>query len=133
MRRPDRETSVFSTSAIDLFAAALGAFILLFMLLFPYYRNAAPDDAYSKTLELVEKRRLSMGELESTRAQSTAMQSELERLNTANQTLEQQLAALNPQFVTFRATVMDRATPSQHLASSCTLQPRATLFCCCRY
>ena len=94
MRRPDRETSVFSTSAIDLFAAALGAFILLFMLLFPYYRNAAPDDAYSKTLELVEKRRLSMGELESTRAQSTAMQSELERLNTANQTLEQQLAAL---------------------------------------
>ena len=39
--------------------------------------------------------------------------------------MEQQLAALNPQFVTFRATVMDRAPPSQHLALAalCNLEP----------
>ena len=40
--------------------------------------------------------------------------------------MEQQLAALNPQFVTFRATVMDRVAPSQHLASIaalCNLEP----------
>ena len=42
MRIPDRDTAVFSTSAIDLFASALGAFILLVMLLFPYYRHAGP-------------------------------------------------------------------------------------------
>ena len=36
--------------------------------------------------------------------------------------MEQQLAALNPQFVTFRATVMDRVTPSQHLASIAALR-----------
>ena len=34
MRRPNRDTTVFSTSAIDLFASALGAFILLVMILF---------------------------------------------------------------------------------------------------
>ena len=33
MRIPDRDSAVFTTSAIDLFASALGAFILLVMLL----------------------------------------------------------------------------------------------------
>ena len=49
MRIPDRDTAVFTTSAIDLFASALGAFILLVMLLFPYYRNAGTDEAFAQT------------------------------------------------------------------------------------
>ena len=61
MRRPSRDTTVFTTSAIDLFASALGAFILLVMILFPYYRNAGSDDAFSRTQEIQERRRQADG------------------------------------------------------------------------
>lgn len=94
MKRPDRETSVFTTSAIDLFASALGAFILLVMLLFPYYRNAGPEDAFSRTLDLVEKRRLSAGEAEDREAEEARMAEELEELVDANDRLEDQLARI---------------------------------------
>ena len=63
MRRPNRDTTVFSTSAIDLFASALGAFILLVMILFPYYRNEGSDDAFSRTQEIQDMRRLASGEI----------------------------------------------------------------------
>jgi len=48
---------VFSTSAIDLFASALGAFILLVMLLFPFYQHAGPHSEPSGTAELIQNRR----------------------------------------------------------------------------
>lgn len=37
MRRRNRTIEIFSISALDLFASALGAFILVTMILFPYY------------------------------------------------------------------------------------------------
>ncbi|MCP4038455.1 MAG: hypothetical protein GY733_16055, partial [bacterium] len=37
MRRRNRELNVFSMSALDLFAGAMGAFILIAVVLFPYY------------------------------------------------------------------------------------------------
>lgn len=37
MRRPNRHIEIFSISALDLFASALGAFILVAIILFPYY------------------------------------------------------------------------------------------------
>ncbi len=94
MRTPDRETSIFSTSAIDLFAASLGAFLLLFMILFPYYRNAGPQDAFSQTLDLVEKRRLAAGEARDLEAEQRRMQDELEDLTEANAGLEERLSRL---------------------------------------
>lgn len=39
MRRPNRELVIFSVSAIDLFASAMGSFILIAIVLFPYYLN----------------------------------------------------------------------------------------------
>jgi len=39
MRANRRNISVFSISALDLFAAALGAFILIVLVLFPYYKK----------------------------------------------------------------------------------------------
>jgi hypothetical protein len=57
MRSPNREVSVFSTAALDLFASALGAFILLAILLFPYYRKAGPESAPSQVSEQIQKRR----------------------------------------------------------------------------
>ena len=41
MKRRNREISIFSMSALDLFASALGAFILIAIVIFPYFPNTA--------------------------------------------------------------------------------------------
>lgn len=57
-RRASREIEVFSMSAIDLFAAAMGAFALLAIILLPYYqkeiREITPDNAISDLLRAAE-------------------------------------------------------------------------------
>lgn len=99
MRTPDRETTVFTTSAIDLFASALGAFILLVMLLFPYYRHAGPDDSFARTQDIMEKRRLASGELADLKARQQELQSELDEMTEANQGREQQVSRLRKQLM----------------------------------
>jgi hypothetical protein len=94
VRIPDRDTAVFSTSAIDLFASALGAFILLVMLLFPYYRHAGPDDSFARTQAVMEKRRLSQGQLDDLKTKQEQLQSELEQLSEANMGREAQISRL---------------------------------------
>ena len=51
-------------SAADLCASALGAFILLVMILFPYYRNAGSADSWSDVEDLMLKRRMTQGEID---------------------------------------------------------------------
>jgi hypothetical protein len=41
MKRPSREINIFSLSALDLFASAMGSFILIAVMLFPYYQKSA--------------------------------------------------------------------------------------------
>ncbi len=41
MRRPNRNIEIFSMSVLDLFASALGGFILIAVILFPNYRKTA--------------------------------------------------------------------------------------------
>ena len=41
MKRRSREISIFSMSALDLFASALGAFILISVVIFPYFPNTS--------------------------------------------------------------------------------------------
>ncbi len=57
-RRASRDIEVFSMSAIDLFAAAMGAFALLAIILLPYYqseiRENTPDNALSDLLRAAE-------------------------------------------------------------------------------
>ena len=56
--RPDRSIEIFSLSAIDLFAAAMGAFALLAIVLLPYYQNEVqertPDNAIADLLRAAE-------------------------------------------------------------------------------
>ena len=94
MRIPDRNTAVFSTSAIDLFASALGAFILLVMLLFPYYRNAGSDDAFSKTEDIMEQRRLASGKIDELLADQQLAQSELQDQNQVNRGVEARISRI---------------------------------------
>lgn len=99
MRIPERDTAVFSTSAIDLFASALGAFILLVMLLFPYYRHAGPDDSFARTQDIMEKRRLASGQLEDLKARQQELQSELDELTESNEGRERQVSRLRKQLM----------------------------------
>ena len=56
MKSRSRELNIFSMSALDLFASAMGAFILIAFVLFPYFPNTG-DSAVIAKLEK-EKLRL---------------------------------------------------------------------------
>jgi len=112
MRKPSRETTVFTTSAIDLFASALGAFILLVMILFPYYRNAGSDDAFSRTQEIQEQRRLAAGEVAELLATQRSSQSELEELNEANRGIENALSRLRRELADIKTQLAEKPVVS---------------------
>ena len=112
MRTPDRNTAVFSTSAIDLFASALGAFILLMMLLFPYYRNAGSDAAYSKTEDIMQQRRLAAGEIEELLADQRIAQSELQELDAVNRGIESQISRIRNQMADIKTQLAAAPVPA---------------------
>lgn len=53
MRRRSREINIFSISALDLFASAMGAFILVAVVLFPYYRQTTQTPIEIPEIEVV--------------------------------------------------------------------------------
>lgn len=81
MRRRSRNITVFTISALDLFAAALGAFILIVLVLFPYYKLGGTDTSMEELEELVEKRRLVASSTQSEMAQIRAIQAEVRLLD----------------------------------------------------
>ncbi|SEH07866.1 hypothetical protein [Candidatus Venteria ishoeyi] len=96
MRRPSREINIFSLSALDLFASALGAFILLTVILFPYYL---------KNHEIVSKMTQLQQELESTQSQLTECQSQLEQSQRQTQECQSQQAQSQQQLEKCQAEV----------------------------
>lgn len=111
MRIPERDTAVFSTSAIDLFASALGAFILLVMLLFPYYRHAGPQEAFSKTQDIMEKRKLASGELDDLQIERSKLLSELNETTQTNQGVAKNISRLKTQLNDINSQLADLPTP----------------------
>jgi len=53
MRRPSRQLNIFSISALDLFASAMGAFVIIAVILFPYYMKN--DEAVAKARVMSEQ------------------------------------------------------------------------------
>jgi hypothetical protein len=111
MRRPDREITVFNTSAIDLFASALGAFILLVMILFPYYRNEGSDDAFSRTQEIQDMRRLASGEIAELLAEQSVANSKVQDLNEANRGIEAQISRIRKQLADIKTQLAEEPVP----------------------
>ena len=111
MRTPDRNTAVFSTSAIDLFASALGAFILLVMLLFPYYRNAGSDDAFSKTEDIMEQRRLASGQIDELLADQQLAQSEVQDQDRVNRGIEAQISRIRNKMADIKTQLAEIPVP----------------------
>ncbi len=84
MKRRNRDISIFSMSALDLFASALGAFILLTIVIFPYFPNvsrveatpppvpAPPPEEGAATVEAEIRRRLAEAEERLARAEAEA-------------------------------------------------------------
>ena len=101
MRARSREINIFSMSALDLFASALGAFILIAVVLFPYFPNTG--DSPERVAEV--------------RAQLAQVQSQL-------QTSQSQLGACETQRQEIQAALDDceeqrRASVSQDALGAC--------------
>lgn len=43
MKKSPRDINIFSMSALDLFAAAMGSFVIISIILFPFYPNTVPE------------------------------------------------------------------------------------------
>ena len=89
MRFRNREINVFSISALDLFASALGAFILISLVLMPYYLRVEPEE--------VERLRQALAGAQAaeaeTRRQLEQTQSELEQCRQREASCRQELEA----------------------------------------
>lgn len=113
MRRSSRNIEIFSLSALDLFACALGAFIVISILLFPFYQ---------KTLPLIQQVAALQNQLSAAAAQSAAQAQEIKELQdqlkgavaTAAdvQRLQAQVQALQRQLAQAQATPAPRPAPT---------------------
>lgn len=127
-QRPNRSIEIFSLSAIDLFAAAMGAFALLAVILLPYYQNEirenTPDNAIAdlaraaetSAVEAVEKKKA----LEIKRAAAARnvsdIKSEAEKLlaelRAAEAALLEKMAAAQPKAVETPEPIAEEPVPA---------------------
>lgn len=90
MRRPSRNIEIFSMSVLDMFASALGAFILMAVILFPFYQKGVQLEQTEEKLtgatrvlgDLKEK--VSQGH-----AESKVLREELDKIGEPESALEQ--------------------------------------------
>jgi len=106
-----RELSVFSTSAIDLFASALGAFILLMMLLFPYYRHAGPESAPSDTSDLIEQRRQALRSVADALADKVTIEDEITELEAMADSLRREMITMEEELFNIEQSLADTPPP----------------------
>ncbi len=76
MKRRSKEINIFGMSALDLFASALGAFILIAVVLFPYFPNI--DSSPENIAALQELLRDTQQQLEEAKQQSQDAQQQLQ-------------------------------------------------------
>lgn len=103
MRRRSRNITVFTISALDLFAAALGAFILIVLVLFPYYKLGGTDTSMEELEELVEKRRLVASSTQSEMAQIRAIQAEVRLLDRQYRTTAENMSEVETKILEVQA------------------------------
>lgn len=92
MRSRRRDISVFNISALDLFAAALGAFILIVLILFPYYQRGGTDVSMEELEELVERRREAASTMQTEMAEIRALEAEIALLDRQYRTAQENVS-----------------------------------------
>jgi hypothetical protein len=91
MRRPHRNIEIFSMSVLDMFASALGAFIMCSIILFPYYKKDVSQELAAATAALVQKK----SDLESATEQLRQTQEQVRRQESQVQQARQAQADLS--------------------------------------
>ncbi len=94
MRVRRRNISIFSISALDLFAAALAAFILIVLVLFPYYLMGGTDVSMEELEELVEKRRFAAESSDTDMAVIRALRAEIRLLDKQYKTTAENMSVI---------------------------------------
>lgn len=84
MKRKNREINIFNMSALDLFASAMGAFLVLAVVSLPYYLKVDPD--------LIDQLKQCKGQLQSTQQQLQQCQAQNQQLQAENEQLQRDLA-----------------------------------------
>ena len=104
MKQRNREINIFNMSALDLFASALGAFILITLLLLPYFPNLDPtpvQEKLDKTQAGLEKTQAgleeSQAELDAAKAEARELQARLAESKSREQALQKKLKAATEQ------------------------------------
>ncbi|MDX8377573.1 MAG: hypothetical protein R8L53_06075 [Mariprofundales bacterium] len=90
MKRPSREFNIFSMSALDLFASALGVFILIAVVLFPYYLKN--EDAIKQVRQLQQQLEQSQQQLANCEQQQQQTKAQLTECEKKSQECERILA-----------------------------------------
>lgn len=81
------------------------------MLLFPYYRHAGPDEAFAKTQDIMEKRRLAAGQLDDLQIEQDKLLSELDKLSQSNQGVAEDISRLKTRLNDINEQLADLPTP----------------------
>ena len=90
MKKRSRELNIFSMSALDLFASALGAFILITIVLLPFFPNLSLSGQEKAELEQAQAELAqAQAELEKEKAQKAKLAREKARLEREKAKLEQ--------------------------------------------
>ena len=101
MRSRSREINVFSMSALDLFASALGAFILISIVLMPYFLRLSDDEVLKLQQDLNE----AQAALRETRQQLDQAQNALQQCEQRAAACSQQVDALRQEVDRLRAAL----------------------------
>ena len=94
MKSRRRNIAVFSISALDLFAAALGAFILIVLVLFPYYRLGGTDVSFEELEQLVERRREAAASAQTELSEIRAIRAEIRLLELQYRTTAEEMSEI---------------------------------------
>lgn len=107
MKRKNRSIEIFNVSALDLFASAMGAFLLLAILMFPYFPNESDEDDYKRLKEL-------QGQLQACKAEGAELDKKLETTQQEKHIAETELRDCeNQEARTYLTIVMEWGT-SKH-------------------
>ena len=110
MKRRNREVSIFSMSALDLFASALGAFILIAIVMFPHFPNTSMvSDAEMD--EALEKLRVAAEGNDELTGIADELEQAIDGLRTELETCRNELAACRAENTSQQARIDDLEFP----------------------
>lgn len=95
MKRPSREINIFNISALDLFASALGAFIIVAIIIFPYYMKNS--DAVQRLQQLDQENRENLARMEALQREAETARQQLQQCQQQSSNTQSQHDALRSQ------------------------------------